>query len=428
MIFIIMKNRFRTIINGKEIRYFCYLTLFLFYVTAFLFDSPIDIFHGMKQIIQSRDVLITDYIELAGYGATFFNVALVFTIAIIAIEIEKIPYTGLTIAALFINACFSFWGKNCINILPIILGTYIYAHLQGSNFGRYIYTALFATCLAPFVTEVFYFVPFHPLMKLLIAILCGIAIGFIIPPIAAHTTTVHMGYILFNGGFAGGILAFIIACTLKSFGVETNTSFIWHEGINKFLLIGFIFYFLFTFIFGLWLEHGNIHQFNRITRHPGRAVADFILMDSPGATLMNMGFMGLIALVYILLVKGDLSGPVIGCLLTVFGYSAFGAHPKNYIPVLLGVFLSTMFTKYNPNDSSTLIAALFAVGLSPIAGQFGIIPGIIAGVLHSFVVVCTSLICGGFNLYNNGFSMGLVAILMIPTIESFMKHFKMRKG
>lgn len=141
MIFIIMKNRFRAIINGKEIRYFCYLTLFLFYLTAFLYDSPINIFNGFIQIIQSRDILITDYIELAGYGATFFNVALVYTIAIIAVEIEKIPYTGLTIAALFINACFSFWGKNCINILPIIFGTYIYAHLQGSNFGRYIYTA-----------------------------------------------------------------------------------------------------------------------------------------------------------------------------------------------------------------------------------------------------------------------------------------------
>ena len=56
-------------------------------------------------IVQSRDVLTTDYIEIAGYGATLLNVALVFMIAIIAIEIEKIPYTGITLAALFINAC-----------------------------------------------------------------------------------------------------------------------------------------------------------------------------------------------------------------------------------------------------------------------------------------------------------------------------------
>lgn len=409
--------------KGNEVRFFCFISVFLLFFIALLFDSPMGIYEGLLKIITSRDVLVTDYFELVGYGAAFFNAGLVMMIAILAIEIEKIPYTGLTIAVLFINAGFGLWGKNFINTLPIICGTYLYAHVQGSSFGRYIYTGLFATCLAPFVTEIYYLLPYSSIINLCIACICGVIIGFLMPPIAMHTTTMHMGYSLFNVGFAGGILAFVINCIFHSLSIETNTAFIWKSGYDLVVVIGLFIYFGITFIYGLLLEKGDIQKLFRITRHPGRAVADFILMDSPGATLMNMGVMGLLASFYVLLVGGDFSGPILGCLFTIFGFSAFGAHPLNYLPVLLGVYLSTFMSQFHPNDPSILIAALFVVGLSPIAGQFGPLHGIIAGMLHSFVVVCCAPICGGYNLYNNGFSMGWVAIVLVPTFESFMKHF-----
>ena len=161
--------------------------------------------------------------------------------------------------------------------------------------------------------------------------------------------------------------------------------------------------------------------------HPGRAVADFAIMNGDGATLINMGSMGMAALTYVVLVRGDLSGPVVGAILTVVGFSAFGAHLKNYVPVLLGVFLSTYLTRYEPSTPGILLAAMFAVGLSPIAGQFGVVAGIFAGGLHSAIVMCTSSMYGGLNLYNNGFSAGWVAIIMIPVLESFMRHFEDRK-
>jgi hypothetical protein len=34
---------------------------------------------------------------------------------------------------------------------------------------------------------------------------------------------------------------------------------------------------------------------------------------------------------------------------------------------------------------------------------------------------------GGLNLYNNGFSCGWVAIIMVPFVESFYKRFEIRK-
>ena len=97
-------------IRGNVLRYFCISSVVLLFLAAFLFDSPRDIFAGMKEIILSRDALITDYFELAGYGAAFFNAGLVMLISIILIETAKLPYTGLTLAATFISMGFGFWG------------------------------------------------------------------------------------------------------------------------------------------------------------------------------------------------------------------------------------------------------------------------------------------------------------------------------
>ena len=132
-------------------------------------------------------------------------------------------------------------------------------------------------------------------------------------------------------------------------------------------------------------------------------------------------------MIYICITGGDFSGPVVGAILTAFGFSAFGAHLKNYIPVLLGVSLSALLPAYDLQMPGIQLAAIFAVGLAPIAGQFGTIAGLFAGLLHAIIVMCTSELYGGLNLYNNGFSAGWVAILLVPVIESFMTRFKVRK-
>lgn len=422
-----MNTRRRKLEQENVLRLFCIASMLSLFAAAVLFASPQELASGIMAIVHSRDTLITDYFELAGYGAGFFNAGLMLLISILLIESVKIPYTGLTIAALFISTGFGFWGKNPVNSMPIILGTWIYAKFQRTSFARYVYTALFATCLAPFVTELAYILPFPQGMRLAVAAVSGLFIGFILPPLSAHTASMHMGYSLFNVGFSGGTLAFVMFCVLKAHGIESASIFIWKAERHPAIVIGLLIYFAVTFLIGFGMEKGRIKGLFRTMRHPGRAVADFVLMDGPGVTLMNMGIMGIVAETHVLLAGGDMSGPILGCLLTVFGFSAFGAHLKNYVPVMLGVYLSTAFTIYHPDTPAILIAALFCVGLSPIAGQFGPVAGIAAGVLHASIVMCTGQMYGGLNLYNNGFSAGWVAIVMLPFIESFIKHFEIRK-
>ena len=421
-------------LEGKEIKVFCFASMLLLlitgmclYVVGQMWGCGQSLWDSLWNIILSRDALITDYFELAGYAGAFFNGALVVGIGLLLLCLEKVPFTGLTLAAIFINAGYSLWGKNPLNILPILLGTFLYARLHRARLSRYIYTALFGTSLAPLVTELVYLLPFEGWINLLIAVLVGIFVGFTLPPLAMHTASMHMGYNLYNVGFATGILAFVSVCILKSLGMESQSVMVWREGRPVWLAAGLGVYFLLTFCYGLYLEHWNLKKLCKIWRHPGRAVADFVLMDGPGATLMNMSTVGLVCVMYIWVIGGDFSGPVVGAILTAFGFSAFGAHLKNYLPVLAGVCLSAVLPQYAITTPGIQLAAAFAVGLAPITGQFGPVAGIIAGLLHAVIVMCTSQLYGGLNLYNNGFSAGWVAIVMIPALESFMSGFRERK-
>lgn len=422
-----MSQKLRQKITGNELRFFLYTSAFVLFLSAFLLATPAEIYEGMKKIVFSRDVLLTDYFKIAGYGASFFNAGLLLLFAIFIIEFEKIPFTGITMATLSIVTCYGFWGKNLFTAFPILLGNFLFAKLHRSPWSRYIYIGLFGICLGPVVKEMVYLLPFASEINLLCAFLIGVVIGFILPPLSAHTTSMHLGYNLFNVGFSAGILAFAINCIIRSFGLVVEGDSVWQEGMHPGITIGIYLFFILTFIYGYWLSGWDIRSLWKIMRHPGRAVADFVLMDGPGATLMNMSAVGLIGQTYILLISGDFSGPVQGAVIMAFGFAAFGAHIKNYLPVLLGVALSTLFSQYSLNTYGIQIAALFAVGLSPIAGQFGVFAGVFAGMLHSAIVMCTSPMYGGLNLYNNGFSAGWVAIIMVPLIESFISHFEMRK-
>ena len=422
-----MKEAFSYFFKGFEIRTFCICSVVLFFLIVPIVDTPENIIEGMYKIVTSRDVLITDYIALAGYGAAFLNASIMMLFSMILIAVSKLPYTGLTLAAVFISAGFGLWGKNPVNMLPIVAGTLLYAKVHKLKITKYTFTAIFAGCLSPFVTEFAYILPFSTPVNIICALLIGVAMGFAIAPIATHSASIHMGYSLFNVGFAGGALGFLVYSFVKSVGVTTETVFIWQEGIPKELGMGLFLYFVFTFVFGFVIEGCKISGLFKVMKHPGRTVTDFVMLEGRGNTLMNMAVMGIFCELFIICIGGDLSGPVVGCILTVFGFSAFGAHLKNYLPVLAGVVLACTFMRNDISDPTMQIAAMLVVGVAPIAGEFGICQGILAGIIHIAIVSCTGAFYGGLNLYNNGFSTGWVALFMVPFLESFRTSFKRKK-
>lgn len=108
-----------------------------------------------------------------------------------------------------------------------------------------------------------------------------------------------------------------------------------------------------------------------------------------------------------LVVGSDLNGPTIGAILTIVGFSAFGKHPWNVVPIMLGVFIASLTKQWDASTPSAVLAALFGTTLAPIAGRFGWRWGIVAGFIHSAVAQSVGQLHGGLVLYNDGFAAGL---------------------
>lgn len=108
----------------------------------------------------------------------------------------------------------------------------------------------------------------------------------------------------------------------------------------------------------------------------------------------------------------------------MIGFSAFGKHVRNILPTMLGVLLGSLVFHFSINDPAVQIAALLCTTLAPIAGCFGWPFGLLAGFLHSALVLEAGSVAEGINLYNNGFSGGLLAIVLYPIISSLAFHRK----
>ncbi|MCT4620758.1 MAG: DUF1576 domain-containing protein [Marinisporobacter sp.] len=394
------------------------LSLILF---GFLVDTPKEIFRGVYTILTQPDTLITDYIGVGGMGAAFVNSGLLTLIFIYMLHKLKVNFNGVTIAALFLIAGFAFFGKNLLNVWFIVIGVYLYSKVQKEKFSKYIYTALFGTAMAPFVTEIMFSTTLPIGIRIFLGVLVGVGIGFILPPLASYLVRVHQGFNLYNIGFAGGMLGTIVFSVLKSYGFVVNPRMIWTTGNNK--LLGIYLYGIFLLLIGIgfYINNKSFKKLKNIMKYPGRLVADFVILEGFGPTLINIGINGIVATSYILLVNGDLNGPTIGGIFTVAGFGGFGKHLRNILPIFLGVSIGALTKVWHINDPGILLAALFGTALAPIAGEFGWKYGVIAAFIHSSVVLNVGVLHGGLNLYNNGFAAGLVAAMLVPIIEAVRK-------
>ncbi len=389
-----------------------------FCLFAFLIDGISNSFDGLIKIIFSRDALITDYIEVAGIGGAFLNAGIVMLITIILFYFSKIPFFGVTTASVLLMGGFALFGKNVFNILPIMFGGFLYTKINDEEFASYAYAVVFGTTLAPIVGEVGYLFNIDPIIKIPLMILIGVLIGYVIPPVSAHTVRAHQGYNLYNVGMAAGLIGMIAVSLFKSFGYEFSSNNLWSTSYQTELIIFFSLIFGFMFLYGFYLNSYSFKGMKHFTKHSGRAVADYIVLEGLPRTLINMGLLGFMSMGYVLIIGSHLNGPSLGGILTVVGFGAFGKHIKNVIPLVLGVVLASFVMKWNLSDPSMVLAALFATGLSPIAGQFGFTWGLITGIIHAAVVREVGVLHGWLNLYNNGFAAGLICIVIVPIIEA----------
>ena len=411
--------------EGYKQLFFLCLGLLLM-LLAFVFNTPGEIWAGMRMIVTSPANLLTDYFELANVGATLVNVGAMMLLSLGIIRACKAKISGAVIAAIFTVSGFSFFGKNIFNSLPIMLGVYAYAKMLRQPFASFVIQSLFGTALSPLVSEICFNVGLPILPALALGIAAGIFVGFIITPLAAHMLKFHKGYSLYNIGFTAGIIGMAFMAVLRGFGVEIRTVSILSSGNNT--AFSWILYGLFAvlLICGLAINRWRESGFRRLMSLTGALSTDFTATVGIGVTLVNMALLGVIATTYVLVLQGELNGPVIGGIFTVVGFGAYGKHIKNVAAIFAGVFLVNVFNIHAANSSFALMAALFGTTLAPIAGRYGFLAGITAGALHMSLVTNIGFLHAGMNLYNNGFSGGFIAAIISPLWETFA-HIKESK-
>ena len=362
-------------------------------------------FIGMIKIVTANDILITDYFVISNIGATFFNVAITSLFIIHIIYILNLRLNGLLITSIFLIISFSFMGKNLFNILPFYVGTAIYSMIMKKTLKSVVAIGIMSTSLAP-LANIFFPYGFF----------VAVAIAFVLPNISKNVLTIHEGYNLYNAGYTSGIVGIIIYSVLLSMGIRFDKNLEFSTNFDIRVFTFFMSYFIILIIIAVIYDKNIVKNFFNIQKHTGRLVTDFVSKEGFYAALLNMALLGIICLLFAYRFR-LLNGPVICGILTVVGFGGFGKHIKNVFPIFLGILIARCIFKVYVDNTTFLMIFCFSTALAPIAGKYGLIAGVISGILHYAVVTNISYIHGGINLYNNGLAAGLVATVIVPIMN-----------
>lgn len=394
-----------------------------FILAGIMEQGLISSFKGLIILQNHPARLLNDYTLAGGIGAALLNSSIVGAIALFLIKINKVRLSGPTIAAVFTIMGFGLFGKTALNILPILAGVYISAKIVSKAFREYIIIALFGTALGPVVTLVMFEIGLTGLSGILTGIGAGILTGIILPSVAIKMLQLHRGYNLYNIGFTSGFIALFAASFFAALGYTLEPGQIWNKEYSAALVLLVPFISLLLFLWGLFTgRKKSVEGFLKIQTFPGRLPSDFVDMGTLPGTLVNMGLLGIAGWLYVYFTGADFNGPVIGGIMTIIGFGAFGKHLKNSLPVMLGVFIACLIFGKNPADPGPVLAALFCTTLAPVAGEYGFFAGILAGFIHLIMVERTGAWHSGLDLYNNGFAGGLTATLLVAVFDWYKSN------
>ena len=397
-------------------------------VLAFVLDSPVRILENYIKLNTSRSVLVTDYIALAGIGATLLNAAIQGFLSLVLFLRSKTKPSGLILAAIFITIGFSLFGKNLFNTAPLVLGVLLYSKFKKIKFSEVSATAMFSGTIAPIVSEIAFLNEGLNAVNIIAAYAVGIFIGFIFPIVAESAKHMHQGYCLYNSGIAGGFISTFFVGILRSMSIEVLPEHYWDTSHTLFLAV-FVYILGTAFIiFGFFKEKpvNAFKKFIQLINDKDFTNKDYLNTYGSGCYI-NIGVMCVAMTSVILILNIPINGPVLGGILTVTGFAAAGKNLKNSLPIMFGSILAAHFNHLDLAASGNALSILFSLGLAPVCTKHGWICGIIVGFFHNSVAIFIGNLNGGMNLYNNGFAEGFVAITIVPLIIFVQDFIQKRK-
>lgn len=391
-------------------------------ILAFIFNTPKEIFVGYKNILLSSSILTTDYIAIGTLGGALVNAASILILNLVILRLLNLRMSGLIYAALYMILGFSFFGKNILNSLPIYIGIYLYAFINKIPVKNLVISLLFSSGISPLVSYLIFGFDLAYYISIPLGIGAGIVAGLMVPAISSHTIKFHQGYNLFNVGFSLGIISLAFNGVLRAFNLRASEISILSNDHNLFLYLFVAILALVLLIAGIILNPKSFKMIPDLYKRSGRLVSDYIRDYGVSIVMINQASLLTFEILICLIFKIELNGAIFGTILAVSGFAGAGLHLKNTSFVMLGAILMCLITKTNITLTSIIIGILFSAGVAPIAGRYGIVTGIIAGMLHIAILPLCRSFQGGYDLYNNGFCAGFVACILIAIIEAFKKE------
>ena len=408
------------------------MTTMLLFALAFIMaglftGNVVDLPKGLWRIFTCPAPLVTDFTMVGGLNAALFNAGMCGLFVFVLYKCSGFVASGGAFGAYFLAVGIGLFGKTIFTIIPFVLGGMIYAWYKKEPFRRIILYPIQASALSPIVTILTFSNGFS-WGGAALGYLSAMVIGFVITPVAIHTRSMHRGFDLYNVGLAAGLIGIIFFAIYREVAL---VPYGFDNGYHITSLLGdsrpdFFFPFLgsiFALISmsGLLMSKEGIKEFWALRDHTGLDI-DFAPEFGVPAVLMNMGFVGLMALFYMILIGAPMNGVTVGALLSVLCWTGNGANTRNMLPIFVGYGLYSLVTGMPLNSQYLCVAVCYATGLAPLAGRYGNIYGVIVGAIHAFIAGITTNMHGGFNLYNGGFSAGLVSLVMVPIIQSIARH------
>ncbi len=376
--------------------------------------------NGLVSIYLHPSLLITDYLAIGGLHATLVNAWIVTWVTILLLQQLKVKFSGVAFAGVLTIFAFTFFGKNLLNILPVWLGFFLYTKMKGTNLNQYTGTFLFSSGIAPVTSFLMFGIPgLNLLMSIPLGILGGMIAGWLTPMVVSIVGKFHQGYNLYNTGFGLGFIAMLFTAILRALqvnvSVPTTLSFAFHDG-----LFWFISSLSIVLIGSSFLIHRQAYKpWLRLLQSPGNLPSDFYKDFGLAATLLNVGSIGLLSLILITIYNIPLSGPIVAGIFTFMAFGSYGKHIVNSLPVIVGLVIGSSIQGFNLTLPGPSIALLFVTALAPVSGKFGVFYGVLAGFIHLLIAPQAFALQGGFDLYNNGFTAGLVAGLVVVIAQQF---------
>ena len=435
---------------------------------AFFIATPIavavtgeqDFWGNLFHILTSPAKLVTDYFALGGLGSTFFNAAVCGLACNLIIFITRAKSTATVFAGYMLVIAHGFYGLNFLNMWPPLFGVLLFCLIRKKPFRENIHIALFSTALGPFISDFLFryslgerFVHGEPkatVLGIVLAILFGLATGFIVPALLPGTTAMHRGYNMYKAGLAIGILGiFVYAFLYQTLGIDAPETIVIDNpayyalpyAYRGFMNVFFTVLFALTILMGYFFNRRSLRGYGDLLKSTGYGV-DFLDRFGTPVCLINIGVYGLLIVGYLnaVMILPEIfpflhagvgfTGATVGVVFAALTFAADGQQPRTVAPIVLGYVILQILVcgicalcrfdiPWTLSTQSYINGLAFATGLCPFAGKYGWKIGVLAGFLSAVICTSTSAMHGGFVLYNGGFNAGLTALVLLPVLDYY---------